>query len=157
MLEIFIVIGVIFVFVMVHHHFTVDRKPLLSARGKVARYNIRYHRSIVVGYELDILFADKSIKRFDVSKKQYFAAQKYDIVDITAKGRRLASIKIHGTQNVIINKEAISRESDLAQAKPMPLNNKCTKAYDKWMAEEREIAERKRKNAEKNKRKTGRF
>ena len=148
----FISLSTFAVCIVLYYYFDIWRKPLLSARGKIVRkYRPRGQ------YYLDILLADKSIIKTFTSKEQFNAIEKDDEVDITTKGRYLASIKKQGTQEVIITDEIGVKKSDFIKAKPMPLNNKDTTAYDKWMTEEREIAERKRKNAEKNKRKTGRF
>ena len=132
----FSVFGVLIVIILVYYHFAVDRKPLLFAKGKIIEKNAFAYHTGMTSYYLDVLFADKSIKRYEMSKKQFNAVQEYDEVDITAKGGYLASIKKHGTQKVIIDKTIISKEADLAKAKPMPLNNKDTTAYDKWMAKE---------------------
>jgi len=130
---------------MIHYYFAVWRKPLLSARGKIIKkYTTSYNGSLV-SYDLNILFIDKSIKEFLVSKKQYIAVEKYDVVDITAKGRCLVSLKKQGTTNVIMNKTVGLKEADLIHAKPMPLNNKDTTKYDKWMAKEKKEAEKKAK------------
>jgi len=98
-------------------------------------------------YHLMILFADKNIIEFRASKKQFDAVEKYNVVDITTKGYYLASIKKQGTQNVIINKLIGVKESDLSTATPMKLDNKDTTKYDKWVVEEKKIAERKAKKA----------
>jgi len=78
--------------------------------------------------------------RFFVSKNQFVAVDEYDIVDIKTKGHYLASIKKQNTQTVILNEEIGLKESDLVQAKPMKLDNKDTKSYDKWVAKEKKEA-----------------
>jgi len=139
-----IIFGVItFLFVALIFSWTM-RQPLLSAKGKIIGQE-RSKGGAVLSYYLYILFVDKSITRFCVSRKQYFTVKKYDIVDITSKGYHLISIKKQNTQNVIMNEEIGLKESDLIHAKPMKLDNKDTTKYDKWIAKEKKEAAKKGK------------
>ena len=133
-----IILGIVIAFIVTYFYFAVWRQPLLSAKGKI----IRVFETKMI-YFVEILFVDKNIIEFSVSKKQYTAVEKYDVVDITAKGREIVSIKKQGTQNIVIDEVFGLKEADLIHAKPMPLNNKDTRAYDKWVAKEKKEAEKK--------------